>query len=577
MPRSPLSLARLFLLGAVLATLPPPAAAQPALSDSARSMRAEAAFVRGLTAELLGDPARAVQHFGEALALAGDQLGILSALADAHADLDQSDEALFYAERAVQADPASRDATDLLASFQMQRGEPAAAAAAYRALLAFRPDDGALWLELAEAEERAGDPNAALAAYDRLQAITGPTLLILSRRLRLYGRLDRPDDVIAALEQMAELEPDSRDLQMRLGLTYLRQERYEDAVRVFSALQADDPADPEPAFRLAETYDAMGRTDDAEAVRASLSEGAASGDPEDRTRYAAGLYVRSGTHPEAAAAARRALEALVDDGETGYEIRVMLGDLLLRSGEPAAAAVQLDAALADNPRDAQIWAQAVSAHLDAGDRPAALRAAEDGLLLFPGHFPLVTAAAYAAADAGRNRLAQERFADAADLLAERDPNPVLDGERSRLLTMAALMHARLGENAAADQRYADALDADPDNDLALNNYAYALAERAERLDEALDMATRAVQQQPNSPSYLDTLGWVYFQMGRYDEAAAALQSAADAAGPAASATVLEHLGDAEQARGQLDAARAAYRRALEKAPDLERLQRKAGQ
>ena len=553
-----------------------PAAAQPAHPDSARVIRAEVLFVRGLTAELLGDAEQAVRHFEEALAIAGDQTGILAALSDAHAGQDRIDDALFYAERAVQSDPTSTDATARLAGFHLRRGEPAAATAAYRALLAFHPDDPSLWLDLAGAAELAADFDAALGALDRLEALTGPSLTLLARRLRLYSRMERPDDVLQVLEAMAAMEPGARDLQTRLGLTYLRLERYDDALRVFTALRDADPADPEPAFRLAEIYDQMGRTADADAIRMALTEGADEGDPESRIRVAAGLYARSASHPEAAAAARRALETLIADGEATYEVRVMLGELLLRASEPAAAAGHLDAALAENPRDAQIWAQAVSAHLDAGDRDAALRAAEDGLLLFPGHFPLVSAAAYAAADAGRNRLAQERFVDAAELLAERDANPFASVERSRLLTMAALMHARLGEDAAADRRYADALAADPDNDLALNNYAYALAERNERLDEALAMARRAVEAQPRSPSYLDTLGWVYFQMGRYDNAADVLQRAADAAGPEASATVLEHLGDAEQARGRAAAARDAYRRALEKAPGVERLRQKAG-
>ena len=552
------------------------AQAQPAPSDTARAVRAEAAFVRGMTAELLGDPRQAIEHFESALAIAGERAGILAALADANAELGRRDEALFYADRAVQAAPASEAATGQLARFLLEAGRPADAADAYRTLLLQRPDLLPLWLDLAQAEELAGDYEAALRALQNLEDRTGPSIQVLSRMLRLYSRLDRPDDALRVLETMAALEPNARDLQMRLGLTYLRDERFEDAAATFRALWEAEPTDPDPAFRLAETYEAMGRPSDAEEVRTALTAGASDGDAASRVRYAAGLYARSGSSPEAAAAARTVLEALVADGLGSYEVRVMLGEVLLRAGDPAAAAVQLSAALDENPRDAQVWAQAVSAHSDAGEADAALRMAEDGLLLFPGHFPLVTAAAYAAAAAGRNRLAQERFVEAAELLAERDAGPVGERERSRMLTMAALMHARLGEDAAADARYADALAADPDNDLALNNYAYALAERGERLDEALRMAERAVDAQPSSPSYLDTLGWVYYRLGRYDAAAETLTRAVDASGGSPSATVLEHLGDAEQARGRTDAAREAYRRAHEQAPAVERLRRKAG-
>ena len=550
--------------------------AQVAQPDSATAIRAEAAFVRGLTAELLGDTDRAIRYFGDALTLAGDTPGILLALSDAHANEGRSEEALFYAERAVAADPSNVPAARHLAGLHLRSGEQDLAADVFRALLLVYPDDPSLWLDLAETEERARDLPAALEAYRRLETITGATRLLLSRRLRLYGQMDRPDDALTTLEALAALDPAARDLQMRLGLAYLAGERFEEAAAVFSSLRDTDASNPDYAFRLAEAYEALGRTADADAVRTALTEGASEGDAEARTRYAAGLYARSASHPEAAEAARRVLETLIDEGVDTYETRVMLGDLLIRAGEPAAAAVHLDAALAQNPRDPQVWAQAVVAHLDSGDRDAALRASEDGLLLFPGHFPLVSAAAHAAADAGRNRLAQERFVDAADLLAEGSSSPFADVERSRLLTMAALMHARLDEDAAADRRYSEALEANPDNDLALNNYAYALAERGERLDEALGMARRAVDANPQSPSYLDTLGWVYFKMKRFDEAAATLRGAAEAAGPSVSATILEHLGDAEAARGDAAAARASYQRALGKSPGNARLQEKAG-
>ena len=52
----------------------------------------------------------------------------------------------------------------------------------------------------------------------------------------------------------------------------------------------------------------------------------------------------------------------------------------------------------------------------------------------------------------------------------------------------------------------------------MNNYSYTLAERGERLELALEMAKKAIEQEPDNPSYLDTIGRVYFKLGNYEKA-----------------------------------------------------------
>ncbi|MDZ7695279.1 MAG: hypothetical protein U5K69_29885 [Balneolaceae bacterium] len=54
---------------------------------------------------------------------------------------------------------------------------------------------------------------------------------------------------------------------------------------------------------------------------------------------------------------------------------------------------------------------------------------------------------------------------------------------------------------------------DPQNHNVLNNYAYYLSERDEQLEKAEKMALKAIEQVPDNPSYLDTVGWVYYKRG----------------------------------------------------------------
>ena len=69
-----------------------------------------------------------------------------------------------------------------------------------------------------------------------------------------------------------------------------------------------------------------------------------------------------------------------------------------------------------------------------------------------------------------------------------------------------------------------------------------LADRNMRLDEALGMITKAVDIEPNNGAYLDSLGWVYFRMGRLQEAEDNIRKALALKTPR-DATVHDHLGD----------------------------------
>lgn len=127
---------------------------------------------------------------------------------------------------------------------------------------------------------------------------------------------------------------------------------------------------------------------------------------------------------------------------------------------------------------------------------------------------------------------------------------------------------------SSDLAYENALKIDSSNALINNNYAYSLSIRNLKLSRALEMASTAINAQPNNSSYLDTFGWVHFQLGNYKEALENLIKAST--NTESSATILEHLGDAYLKNGNVDQAISTYRKALEKSPDrrslLERLE-----
>jgi tetratricopeptide (TPR) repeat protein len=81
------------------------------------------------------------------------------------------------------------------------------------------------------------------------------------------------------------------------------------------------------------------------------------------------------------------------------------------------------------------------------------------------------------------------------------------------------------------------------------------------LDEAETMIKRALEMEPNNASYLDSLGWVEFRKGRFDQALGNLLSAAKTADHD-DPVIFEHIGDAYLKLNRIPEALESWRKAL---------------
>jgi tetratricopeptide (TPR) repeat protein len=105
------------------------------------------------------------------------------------------------------------------------------------------------------------------------------------------------------------------------------------------------------------------------------------------------------------------------------------------------------------------------------------------------------------------------------------------------------------------------LSSDPNSAVTLNYLGYMLADRGTKLDEALAFIKKAVQLDPANGAYLDSLGWAYFKLGKYDAAEENLLKASQHIGT--DPTVQDHLGDLYQKTGRLKLAAAHWERAID--------------
>ena len=109
------------------------------------------------------------------------------------------------------------------------------------------------------------------------------------------------------------------------------------------------------------------------------------------------------------------------------------------------------------------------------------------------------------------------------------------------------------------------IELDTSHAAALNFLGYSLADDGVKLEEALELIQHALEIDPWNGAYLDSLGWVYFRLGRFEEAREPLEAAAREY--PADAVVLEHLGDLYERRGENELAISAWGQALDNDPE----------
>jgi tetratricopeptide (TPR) repeat protein len=149
-------------------------------------------------------------------------------------------------------------------------------------------------------------------------------------------------------------------------------------------------------------------------------------------------------------------------------------------------------------------------------------------------------------------------------------NPSIKAE---FMTFIAESYYRENKYEKSDSVFDEILVINPDNIYILNNYAYYLSLRGEKLVKAQDLGERLVKLAPNNPSYLDTYGWVLFVSEDYTEAEKYVRQAYDLGGKDRF-TIVEHYGDIMYKLGNEDDALKYWKEAAKLNKPSEILQNK---
>ncbi len=337
-----------------------------------------------------------------------------------------------------------------------------------------------------------------------------PQAVLLEARILLEQKADHP---YARLQRVLQDDPDAKLLRLQYA-RLLTATDMPAAREQFEILLAQSPQDGDLLFSLALINREIG---DAAAAEANLRQAIALGERVNEAYYFLGRMAEDDNNPEAAIAHYMQ----VGEGPEYLAANSRIGQILVDSGQ-----LDRNHTWFNEQREAypQMRDQLLGLEADilarAGATTNALQLLDEALAATPGNSAL--------------RYARAMISEQQDDLAamERDLRSIIA--------------------------------ADPDNATALNALGYTLADRTTRYKEAQELISRALALQPNEPAIQDSMGWVLFRMGHYEESVGYLTRAyAEFPDP----EVAAHLGEVLWVKGDNDAAMAVWQGALVRDPD----------
>ncbi len=505
-------------------------------------------------------------------------------LAASEKDPSRLDAAIQELAAAAKLAPGDVGTTATLARALLARGKAAEAARLLDGLPEARTQPGLLRLS-AQAQARSGRLRDAEASYRSLLERDPLDRDALAALVDLYEGADRLEEALDFLRGLEKREPDNTAVSERITLDLARAGRFEEAERRARELAARRPENRAIRRLLAQVLFEKGDSSAGEQILRALLEA----DPEDEgTRHALGTELlrerrfgqagslfeetlrRAGEDPKKAevrraatvelgylamvqkehAKARELLAPLAVTGEGVHSraLRILLA--VARETQvagPEVAAVRAAAtAEPENPE----WAAALAeVQYSAGEKKKAEEALTRLARSEDVDYVLAAADAYA-------RL--KEFANAARIAREASQR---FPESTEALFRLGSSLERAGSQAEAEKVFRQLLSARPNDSAAQNYLGYMWADRGIHLEEARGLLEKAVAREPRNGAYLDSLGWVYFRMGKLQAAERNLREAhrREPDDP----TIEEHLGDLAERQGNVARAVDHWERALE--------------
>ncbi len=516
----------------------------------------------------------------------------------AGADRAKIEEALRYLQAAYKANPDDLSSGVTVTQILRSLNRNAEAERILAAMVERAPDQRSLnfnYAQVLSAMGRAGESKQYLERTVALDPTFGPAVMQL---LDIYQQGNEWRKAADVIEPIVADDPTSIELRRQQAYFYLRSGDARAARDRFQSLVAADPKDHRSLFYLAESLNDLEQYAEAEKIFRQLLAVDAN-DPDLTASFALSLAgqkkwdeaSRAFTQllgvsdlPDNLAALARTQLAYIEVQKGNYGAAIDMAknvfvfrdkpnpqainialEALKREKKTAETVVLLEPLVQKFPDDAYLNARYVEALVRDGKAERA-REHANGQAKRGTRNAIAVAEAYFSSADSASALALMRSAIAAT------PDDLdLQFQLGSLLERAE-------DRKASEAVFLKILEQKPDHAPSLNYLGYMWAETGQNLERAEEMLTRAVGQEPNNGAYVDSLGWVYFRLGKLELAEKYLTDATRLLPH--DATVHEHLGDVLAKRGDMQRALKSYRTAIDLDPeskDVEKLRNKVAE
>jgi len=405
--------------------------------------------------------------------------------------LKKTDQAVDYANRAITLNPTDIDAYQRLCEIELAAGQQQKALNALDLAKKVKTNDASFWTRLGklyaavlfapEAQPKPEELKRVNEIFKKAVANAGDDPAILKDVADYYAASQQLKEAIPLYLRVIELQPDDANAREKLATGFILTDQRGKAVELLEQIIKEHPEKYQPYDLLAQVLD-----DEARSLQR-----------ENRLDEAKARFAK--------VAANYEQSLLINPNHAGTYLR--LAELLLGPLKNPERAVKF---LAEARRR------------------------------FPGAPEIVYYLAIAQREAKQTQRAVATFEEALRE-AQLDQNNEIVNAKFYFNYGVTAEQAGLYEKAADLLRRSIALD--PTSAAEAYNYlGYMWADHNMHLDEAKEMIERALQIEPNNGSYLDSLGWVEFRQGKFDQALADLLRAVknlDREDP----IVFEHIGD----------------------------------
>jgi tetratricopeptide (TPR) repeat protein len=462
---------------------------------------------------------------------------------------------------------------------------------AYQKVLEIDPGNEDALTGLAMVYSDLGDTKRATEMLKRV-AEKSPSLRTLTNLASTYEQMREYKLAAETLERALEFAPGNSEIKRALAQTLLMSDQYDRALKVYEELSAEDPKDAQSLLRISQIYRQKRNFEKAW----EANNRARKIDPDSiEIRYnEVNLLEGEGKMTEAIARLREVVDTVGKRGGGSKPERANRAALLERLGLMYRSEEKFDEAIAafremgevDADFGARAAAQVIDSYRAARNYPKASEEAAAAKTKYPNDRALTAVRATLLAEVGKPEeaatemkslldgkgdrevylsLAQiyekaKNFKEMAAAIDAAEKLSESQEEKESVHFTRGAMYERQKKYDLAEAEFRNVLAINPENSSALNYLGYMFADRNVRLPEALDLIQKALEKEPNNGAYLDSLGWVYYRMGKLKEAEDYIRRSLERVSK--DPTVRDHLGDILFAQGRFREAALQWEAAL---------------